>query len=206
MGKFFLKVFIFLLLLSSPLFIVIINKKIEAVKINEMDKIVEMMKENSKICEEIIELYEKNSPTNSIGTFRDFDAKTQDEIYRKYEKFNYTQKGIIMNKIEKLLKDNQKHNYFFINIIIPDDKKREKTYYQLYIPFRGNVPKIKGSYYYFKEQKALLDHVIYMYEYFNKFNEKKGLLIEYYKYYFPFEAGYQRALDNIYKNENKSPK
>lgn len=206
MGKFFFKVFIFLLLLSSPLFIVIINKKIEAVKINEMDKIVKMMKENSKICEEIIELYEKNSPTNSIGTFRDFDAKTRDEIYRKYEKFNYTQKGIIMNKIEKLLKDNQKHNYFFINIIIPVDKKREKTYYQLYLPFRGNVPKIKGSYYYFKEQKALLDHVIYMYEYFKKFNEKKGLLIEYYKYYLPFEAGYQRALDNIYKNENRSPK
>ncbi|SHH60191.1 hypothetical protein SAMN02745135_01343 [Caloranaerobacter azorensis DSM 13643] len=95
-----------------------------------------------------------------------------------------------MSEIEKMLKSNQKNSYMILNNL--GDKSYNTTY-------SYNIPKGNGSYYYFKAQKDLLEHILYVY---NKsgYEERKKLLLQFYRYYLPFNSGYQRALDDVFND------
>lgn len=202
MRAFFIKIIIFLLILSSPLFIFIANKNIEHRKTKDLDKIIEQMEESLKICNEIIQLYEENSPLETINDYFDFSLEVQEKIYKRCEDFHRNLSGYVMSSIEKIASKSQRHSFELIKYVSPKDFRMNS--YSSKILYNNYVPKGEGSYCYFKENKMLLEHIIHSYNnFFHNYEDKRQLLIEYYKYYDPFNSGFQRALDEYTINSSK---
>lgn len=72
---------------------------------------------------------------------------------------------------------------------------------QWHIPFQQQyLPDMEYALDYYKAYKLMLDDVIYLYENtFTSLESRKGLIREYYVYYLVFNAGYERAIDNIHE-------
>ncbi|WP_069650503.1 hypothetical protein [Caloranaerobacter ferrireducens] len=186
MSKFSRYLVIFILVIISPFVIFIYNRRIETIETEKMDVIIQRIRENSFVCQRIITLYEK-TPSK---TFNDLDFVLKEKILNLYyQKFSKNQ-IFIMSQIEEMLKNNQKNEYMILHDL--GDKSYDIAY--LY-----NIPKADGSYYYFKAQKNLLDHVLYVYDKSN-YKERKKLLLQFYRYYLPFNSGYQRALADVFND------
>lgn len=186
MNKFLGKLIIFVLLITSPFIIFAYNKRIENIETKKMNEIIKEVSKNSIVCEKIIKLYDK-SPDN---TFYNLSPSIKEKILNLYYYEFYKNQVFIMSEIEKMLKSNQKDSYMILNNL--GDKSYNTTY-------SYNIPKGNGSYYYFKAQKDLLEHILYVY---NKsgYEERKKLLLQFYRYYLPFNSGYQRALDDVFND------